>query len=107
METIAVTRANLSKLARVRSYLEARFTFIVAGILFVLLLLFVAYPVGAVLVKSFLVGRPGRRVFKLRKSRPRQIAYDVTQGIPLFISAHGDGNPFVIALARIDAVWSM
>ena len=54
METISVTRADVGNLGRVRSYLEARVAFIVAGILFVLLLVFVAYPVGSVLIKSFL-----------------------------------------------------
>ena len=54
MEAIGVTTARVSHSARVRSYLEDRSAFILAGILFVLLVMFVAFPVGSILIKSFL-----------------------------------------------------
>ncbi len=54
MEAIGVTTARVSHSARVRSYLEARIAYILGGIFFVFLLLFIAYPVGSILIKSFL-----------------------------------------------------
>jgi len=54
MEAIGITTARVSQSARVRSYLEDRSAFILGGILFVILVIFVAFPIGSILIKSFL-----------------------------------------------------
>ena len=54
MKTTTVSMAKAPYLARTWFYLEARTAYILAGIIFVLLLVFIAYPVGSVLIKSFL-----------------------------------------------------
>ncbi|MFQ6022096.1 MAG: ABC transporter permease [Acidiferrobacterales bacterium] len=54
MKAFAVTRAKASYLAAIRSYFEARVGFILAGVLFLALAIFVAFPIGSILIKSFL-----------------------------------------------------
>ncbi|MFQ5961871.1 MAG: ABC transporter permease [Candidatus Methylomirabilales bacterium] len=52
MEAIAVTRARVSYLERVKTYLRAHPAFVPAVILFVVLAIFIAFPIGSVLIKS-------------------------------------------------------
>src|SRR5262245_777075 len=44
---------------------------------------------------------------KARLCSPGRLAHDATQGAPLVIRCHRNGNPAISALAGIDIVWRL